>query len=120
MNNKAFKENYHGILTHDGWIRVAKFNITAKILNIQGNGKIQVRGNTGKGSFICDVHKKLRKDIKFMDENDLAGIKWNMGRPYIVGFKKSTAQDITPAPTGDMAVSENMDWMNFFKKMGME
>ena len=120
MSNKAFKENYHGILTHDGWIRVAKFNITAKILNIQGNGKIQVRGNTGKGSFICDVHKKLRKDIKFMAENDLVGIKWNCGNPYVVGYRKSSAQDNIVNPTGDMAVSENMDWMNFFKKMEME
>lgn len=116
--SKVFKENYHGILTHDGWVKVAKFNITAKILNIQGN-KIQVRG-TGKGSFICEVHKNLRKDIKFMEENDLVGIRWNCGNPYVVGYRKSSAQDNIINPTGDIAVSENMDWMNFFKGIDAE
>ena len=115
MNRAVFNENYHGILTHDGWVKVAKFNITAKILNIQSNSKIQVRGNTGKGSYLCDVHKNLKKDVKFMDIDDLVGIRWNCGNPYIVGYKKSTAQEIEPAPTGDMAVSENMDWITFFK-----
>lgn len=118
--NASFKENFHGVLDHEGWIKVAKFNIRARIKNIQGNGKIQVRGNTGKGSYLCDVHKNLRKDIKFMDINDFVGIKWNMGRPYIVAYRKAAAKDSVPAPTGDGAVSENMDWIDFFSKMEME
>ncbi len=114
----VFKENFHGVLTHDGWIKVAKFHITGKILNIQGK-KIQVKHN-GKNSYSCNVHKNLIKDIKYMDKGDTVGIKWNCGRPYVVAYRKATAEQIVDNPTGDMPVSENMDWISFFKGIDAE
>ena len=114
----VFKENFHGVLCHDGWIKVAKFNVQATILNIQGK-KIQAKTKKNK-SIICDIHKNLTKDIRYMDIGDSVGIKWNCGRPYVVAYRKAAAKDSVPAPTGDGAVSENMDWIEFFNKMEME
>ena len=114
----VFKENFHGVLCHDGWIKVAKFNVQATILNIQGK-KIQAKTKKNK-SIICDIHKNLIKDIRYMDIGDSVGIKWNCGRPYVVGYRKSTAEDTDAAHTGDAPVSENMDWIEFFNKMEME
>lgn len=115
----VFKENYHGVLCHDGWIKVAKFNVQATILNIQGK-KIQAK-TKGNKSIICNIHKNLTKDIRYMDIGDTVGIKWNCGRPYIVGYRKSTAEDDTgDAHTGDAPVSENMDWISFFEGIDAE
>lgn len=118
MSQALFKENYHGVLSHDGWVRVAKFKITGKILNISNKGLVQVSAKSKK-SYVCDVHKNLKKDVKFMNVGDIVGVKWNCGRPYIVGYKKSTAKDVEYKPTGDEAISENTNWIMFFKDMGL-
>lgn len=116
QEKKFFNENYNGILTHNGWVKVAKFNITAKILNVNPEGKnIQVKGKKGKGSYICDVHKNLIGDIKFLDVDDTVGIKWNMGKPYVVGYRKKSYDNLHPQQTGDKPVSEN--WTYFFDRM---
>lgn len=109
----SFSENYHGILTHDGWTKVAKFIITAKILNIQRK-TVTVKGKNGKGSYHCSVHKNLLKDIRFMQPNDDVGIKWNMGKPYIVAYRKANYDNSLGVVTGDCEVTSNDDWINFF------
>ena len=80
-----FKENHHGILNHDGWVKVAKSNITAKILSINKD-KIQVKGN--KGAYVCDVHKNLLDDLFYMNSGDTVSVKWRNGTPFIVGYCK--------------------------------
>ena len=114
QNKGFFEENYNGILNHNGWTQVAKFNITATVKNIQ-NQQILVKGKSGKGSYICNLHKNLLKDIDYIDVGDTVGIKWNMGNPYIVGYRKANFEMLNPQPTGDKAVSEN--WTYFFDKM---
>lgn len=118
QSSATFNENYHGVLCHDGWIKVAKFKVASEILNITGK-RIQVKTN-GNRSIICNVHKNLLKDIRYMDVGDTVGIKWNCGRPYIVAYRKASAQESSENNTGDGPVSENMDWMTFFRKMDME
>ena len=120
--NNQFKENYHGILGHDGWIKVAKFNITAKVLNIDNKGQILVKGYTGKGSYLCKTHKNLKADIKFLDVGDTVGIKWNLGNPYVVGFRKAGYDTFAGKPTGDFPVHESgkADWLKFFKGIDAE
>lgn len=118
---KVFENNYHGILTHDGWIKVAKFNITARILNI-GENQIQVKGNKGKGSYVCNIHKNLKSDVKFMGKDDTVGIKWNCGHPYIVAYRKKNFDNTPRIDTGDFPVHENgsADWISFFKGIDAE
>lgn len=120
---KPFKQNFHGILSHDGWIRVAKSNITAKVVNIQGK-HIRVKSyNTTKNKTVqynCNLHKNLQGDLKYIGLNDTVSIKWNMGKPYIVGYRKANADDTPTEPTGDKPVSENMDWISFFRRIDAE
>ena len=119
--SSAFKENYHGVLSHDGWIKVAKFTITAKILNI-GNGKIRVEGRTGKGNYTCELHKNLKDDLKFMAKNDQVGIKWNCGKPYVVAYRKANFDNSRSVDTGDFPVFNNGkgDWITFFREIDAE
>lgn len=100
MNQNNFKNNYHGVLTHDGWTKVAKFNITATVLHTQ-NRKILVKGKHGKGNYECELHKNLLPDFKFIDKDDTVGIRWNMGKPYVVAYRKAGYDNFTPKPTGD-------------------
>ena len=39
-----FKDNYHGILTHNGEIKVAKGDVEQEILHIDDNGTVLVMG----------------------------------------------------------------------------
>lgn len=119
MQNNPFNENYHGILTHDGWVKVAKFNITAKVLNVNPAGKnVLISAKKGKKSYVCNFHKNLMGDIKFLEKGDTVGIKWNCGKPYVVGYRKANYDLLNPKATGDKAVSEN--WIMFFKDMELE
>ena len=119
--SKVFSENYHGILTHDGWIKVAKFRITAKVLDI-GKTTILVKGKTGKKSYHCNIHKNLKTDNKFLDGGDTVGIKWNMGRPYIVAFRKLGYDTFSGKSTGDFPIHNNgkLDWLEFFERVDAE
>ena len=115
---KQYKENYHGILCHDGWIRVAKSPITARITNIQGKNVRVKSYNAKKNSIVqynCFIHKLLLKDLKFLAINDTVSVKWQLGKPYIVGYRKADAYDDVVTKTGDKPVSENMDWTDFFR-----
>lgn len=107
MNQNIFKENYHGILTHDGWVKVAKFNIISKILNIQ-NQLITVTSNKDGNSYHCHLHKNLVKDLKFMEVGDEVGVRWNCGRPYIVAFRKAGYDTFTGKESGDLPIQKNL------------
>ena len=117
MSQSAFTENYHGVLTHDGAVKVAKTHITAKILNISKR-TVQVKGN--KGSYHCEIHKDLYPFMKFIDVGDTAFVKWKQGKSWFVGFQKQTADITEPVITGDEPVSENTDWMDFFQRIDAE
>ena len=114
----VFAENYNGILTHNGEIKVAKTNITAKILNLHENKTILVKGN--KGRYVCKIHNHLKPFLKYVEVGDTAHVKFRKGKAWFVGFTKQTAKPVKHNPTGDGAVSENMNWTDFFNKIDGE
>lgn len=81
-----FVENTDGILTHKGEVRVAKGGVKQRILNISGNGKVQVMGR--KRAYIASIHAKLLPLMNFADKGDLGFIKFKNNEAFIVGFKK--------------------------------
>ena len=52
-----FQDNYHGILTHKGEIKIAKGDIEQVILYIDDDGIVLVDG--GKNAYQTTIHSKL-------------------------------------------------------------
>ena len=121
MNQSTpFKENYHGVLSHDGWTRVQKGKITATVVNIQ-NGLIRVEHFNKKNRIVqydCNLHKNLTADLDFISVGDTVSVKWNCGSPYIVGYYKNNSDEIPNETIFDCCVSENKTWLDFFNKDG--
>ena len=113
--HSLFNSNHDGILTHDGWVKVAKSKITGKITNIQGN-TIRVKSyHVKKGRMIqvnCLLHKRLLPDKRYLSINDTVSIKRNCSQYYIVGYRKADADNIVENTTlDDFATSENTHWI---------
>lgn len=86
-----FQENYHGILTHNGEIKVAKGDVEQEILYIDDDGIVLVDG--GKKAYQTIIHSKLMSLIHYATEGDTALIKFIKGESYIVGFRKNKRDD---------------------------
>ena len=86
-----FVENTDGILTHNGEVKVAKGGVKQKIMNIDGNGTVQVLGR--KKSYIATIHAELLPLIRFAEKGDIGFIKFKKGEPFIVGFQKTRRAD---------------------------
>ena len=81
-----FEDNYHGILTHNGEIKVAKCDVEQTILHIDDNGTVLVRGR--KKAYTTQIHAKLLSLIQYATEGDIGLIKFIRGEAFIVGFRK--------------------------------
>lgn len=86
-SQNQFEDNYHGILTHRGEIKVAKFDVKQEILHIDDNGTVLVRGR-GK-AYITLIHAKLLPLIRYAERGDIGFIKFKRGEAFIVGFRKN-------------------------------
>ena len=86
-----FKDNYHGILTHNGEIKVAKGDVEQEILYIDEEGIVLVDG--GQKAYQTLIHSKLLPLIQYAAEGDTAFIKFIRGESYIVGFRKNKRED---------------------------
>lgn len=118
MNVKSnFTENYFGILTHDGCVKVAKTETTGQILNIE---KRSVLVKSRKNSYVCEIHKDLYPLMRYVNVGDLAFVKFRKGKSWMVGYQKKTADKTAGKPTGDKPVSENMDWSDFMRRIDAE
>ena len=82
-----FIENTDGILTHSGEIRVAKGGVEQKILHIDDNGSVLVRGK--KNAYPTLIHVKLLPLIQYAEKGDTGFIKFKKGEAFIVGFRKN-------------------------------
>ena len=83
-----FKDNYHGILTHKGEIKVAKGDVEQEILYIDDDdGIVLVDG--GKKAYQTIIHSKLLSLIQYAAEGDIGLIKFIRGEAFIVGFRKN-------------------------------
>ena len=86
-----FKDNYHGILTHNGEIKVAKGDVEQQILHIDDNGTVLVRGR--KNTYPALIHAKLLPLIQYAAKGDIAFVKFRRGEAFIVGFRKNRSAD---------------------------
>ena len=86
-----FKDNYHGILTHKGEIKVAKGDVEQEILYIDDDGIVLVDG--GKKAYQTSIHSKLLGLIHYATEGDIGLIKFIRGEAFIVGFRKNKRND---------------------------
>ena len=86
-SQNQFKENYHGILTHNGEIKFAKGDVEQEILYIDDDGIVLVDG--GKKAYQTIIHDKLLSLIQYAAEGDIGLIKFIKGESYIVGFRKN-------------------------------
>ena len=85
-----FEDNYNGILTHNGEIKVAKGDVEQIILHID-DGTVLVRGR--KSSYSTLIHAKLLPLINYATKGDTAFIKFKKGEAFIVGFRKKKRVD---------------------------
>lgn len=86
-----FEDNYFGILTHNGEIKVAKGDVEQKILHIDDNGTVLVKGR--KNTYPTLIHAKLLPLIQYASKGDIAFVKFRRGEAFIVGFRKNRSDD---------------------------
>ena len=75
--NNQFKDNYHGILTHKGEIKVAKGDVEQEILHIDDNGTVLVMGR--KKAYTTLIHVKLLTLIQYAAKGDVGFVKFRRG-----------------------------------------
>ncbi len=86
-----FEDNFHGILTHRGEVKIAKGDVEQVILYIDDDGIILVDG--GKKAYQTLIHSKLLSLIHYAAEGDTALVKFIRGEAFIVGFRKNKRED---------------------------
>ena len=86
-----FEDNFHGILTHRGEVKIAKGDVEQEILYIDDDGIILVDG--GKKAYQTLIHSKLLSLIQYAKEGDIALVKFIRGEAFIVGFRKNKRDD---------------------------
>ena len=89
--HNQFDDNYHGILTHRGEIKVAKGDMEQVILYIDDDGIVLVDG--GKKVYQTMIHSKLLGLIHYAAAGDIGLIKFIRGEAFIVGFRKNKGDD---------------------------
>ena len=82
-----FEDNYHGILTHNGEIKVAKGDVEQVILHIDDNGTVLVMGR--EKAYVTQIHARLLSLMHYASKGDIGFIKFRRGEVLIVGFRKS-------------------------------
>ena len=90
IDQNQFEDNYHGILTHKGEIKVAKGDVEQEILYIDDDGIVLVDG--GKKAYQTIIHSKLLSLIQYASEGDIGLIKFMRGEAFIVGFRKNRSE----------------------------
>ncbi|WP_458456375.1 hypothetical protein [Methanobrevibacter sp.] len=86
-----FEDNFHGILTHRGEIKIAKGDVEQVILYIDDDGIVLVDG--GKKAYQTIIHEKLLSLIHYAAEGDIGLVKFIRGEAFIVGFRKHKRDD---------------------------
>lgn len=86
-----FKDNYHGILTHNGEIKVAKGDVEQEILHIDDNGTVLVMGR--EKAYVTQIYAKLLSLMHYACKGDIGFVKFRRGEAFIVGFRKNKGAD---------------------------
>ena len=82
-----FEDNYHGILTHNGEIKVAKGDVEQEILHIDDNGTVLVMGR--EKAYVTQIHARLLSLMHYASKGDIGFVKFRRGEAFIVGFRKT-------------------------------
>ncbi len=82
-----FEDNFCGILTHSGEVKIAKGDVEQEILYIDDDGIVLVDG--GKKAYQTVINPKLIPFIHYATAGDIGFIKFIRGEAYIVGFRKN-------------------------------
>ena len=82
-----FEDNFQGILTHKGEIKIAKGDTEQEIIYIDDDGIVLVDG--GKKAYQTLIHSKLLSLIHYAAEGDIGFVKFIRGEAYLVGFRKN-------------------------------
>ena len=82
-----FEDNFHGILTHSGEVKIAKGDVEQEILYLDDDGIVLVDG--GEKAYQTLIHSKLLPLIQYATAGDTGFIKFIRGEAYIVGFRKN-------------------------------
>ena len=82
-----FEDNFCGILTHSGEVKIAKGDVEQEILYIDDDGIVLVDGE--KKAYQTAIHSKLLPLIHYATAGDIGFIKFIRGEAYIVGFRKN-------------------------------
>ncbi|MBO6122598.1 MAG: hypothetical protein J6P09_02010 [Methanobrevibacter sp.] len=85
-----FEDNYHGILTHSGEVKIAKGDMEQEIIYIDDDGIVLVDG--GKKAYQTLIHSKLLSLIQYAAAGDIGFVKFIRGEAYIVGFRKNRSE----------------------------
>lgn len=85
----TFFKNTDGILNHDGSIKVCEnFDVMQTIVFLKGN-EIHLQNSKGR-KYVANKHKNL--DLTFAEVGDTAFVKFNLNKPYVIGFRKELRQ----------------------------
>ena len=119
-NSNSFKENYHGILDHDGCIRVAKGNTKHRIIHVNpDNDTVLVYSNRKRKGFVTHVHKDLKPLMYMCEESDTGFIKWRKGKAWLVGFQKLKDRFISElmrTEDNDFTDGVDYDFVSYFQR----
>ncbi|MCF0227355.1 MAG: hypothetical protein HUJ52_00870 [Malacoplasma sp.] len=82
-----FEDNYCGVLTHNGEIKVAKCDVEHEIIHVDENGNVMVRCD--EKSYSPLIHTNLLPLMDYVVKGDIAFIKFKKDEAYLVGFRKN-------------------------------
>ena len=114
----AFKGNYHGILDHNGCIKVAGYDTSAtiKYINIIDSQINDVLVKGTKKNYICKIHKDLKSDMVFCDIGDTGFIKFLKGTAWLVGFRKSKENFIKDNIDEEIVIEGDETLLHYFQE----
>ena len=117
--DNAFKSNYHGILSHDGELKVAGYNTSATIKYINRNKNGDVVNVLIKGTdknYIAEIHKDLKSNMMFCDIGDTGFIKFRRNVAWLVGFRKSKEHFIRDNIDEEIVIEGDADLLDYFQQ----
>ena len=99
----AFKGNFHGILDHEGNIKVAGYDAENTVKSIEyDTGKITGVYCKGVGKkYFAKIHKNLLPNICYLEVEDTVFVKFRKGEAWITGFHKNHHADPEIVIEGD-------------------
>ena len=113
-----FKENYCGVLDHQGCIKVAGYDVpaTIKYINIIDGECHDVLVKNSKKSYVAKIHKDLLENMIFCEIGDTAFIKFKQGKAWITGFRKAKDKWIKNNVDEEIVIEGDYTLLQYFQE----